>query len=151
MSPRTPLGQLLHSFFADHMIAVKGLRPASVRSYRDTIRLLLLFIAADKRSKITRLTVGDLTFERIVAFMRHLEQERGNHIRTRNQRLAALHTLFEYIATRSPEMLLVCQQVAAIPPNASHPRRPASSNATRSNNSCEAYPVADGSRSATAR
>jgi integrase/recombinase XerD len=115
MSPHAPLGQVLHSFFADHLIAVKGLRPASVRSYRDTIRLLLLFIAADKRSKITRLTVGDLTFERIVAFMRHLEQERGNHIRTRNQRLAAIHTLFEYIATRSPEMLLVCQQVAAIP------------------------------------
>jgi hypothetical protein len=67
MSPKTPLGQLLHSFFADHLITIKGLRPSSVRSYRDTIRLLLLFIAADKHSKITRLTVGDLTFERVVA------------------------------------------------------------------------------------
>jgi integrase/recombinase XerD len=115
MSPKAPLGPVLHSFFLDHLITVKGLRPASVRSYRDTIRLLLLFLAADKRSKITRLTVGDLTFERVVAFLRHLEQDRGNHIRTRNQRLAAVHTLFEYIATRSPEMLMVCQQVAAIP------------------------------------
>ncbi len=115
MSPKTQLGQLLHSFFADHLITIKGLRPSSVRSYRDTIRLLLLFIAADKRSKITQLTVGDLTFERIVAFMRHLEDDRGNHARTRNQRLAAIHTLFEYNATRSPEMLMTCQQVAAIP------------------------------------
>ena len=115
MSPKAPLGPVLHSFFLDHLITVKGLRPASVRSYRDTIRLLILFLAADKRSKITKLTVGDLTFERIVAFLRHLEQDRGNHIRTRNQRLAAIHTLFEYIATRSPEMLMVCQQVAAIP------------------------------------
>jgi site-specific recombinase XerD len=115
MSPKAPLGPVLHSFFLDHLITVKGLRPSSVRSYRDTIRLLLLFLAADKRSKITRLTVGDLTFERIVAFLRHLEQDRGNHIRTRNQRLAAIHTLFEYIATRSPEMLMICQQVAAIP------------------------------------
>jgi len=115
MSPKAPLGPVLHSFFLDHLITVKGLRPSSVRSYRDTIRLLLLFLAADNRSKITRLTVGDLTFERIVAFLRHLEQDRGNHIRTRNQRLAAIHTLFEYIATRSPEMLMVCQQVAAIP------------------------------------
>ena len=41
MSPQTPLGPLLHSFFLDHLITVKGLRPASVRSYRDTIRLLL--------------------------------------------------------------------------------------------------------------
>ena len=115
MSPQTPLGQLIQSFFLDHLIAVKGLRPASVRSYRDTIRLLILHVATQKRSKITKLTVGDLTFERIVAFLRHLEDGRGNHIRTRNQRLAAIHTLFEYIASRSPEMLMTCQQVAAIP------------------------------------
>jgi integrase/recombinase XerD len=115
MSPSAPLGPLLHSFFHDHLITVKGLRPASVRSYRDTIRLLLLYLAAAKHSKITRLTLGDLTFERVVAFLRHLEQDRGNHIRTRNQRLAVIHTLFEYIATRSPEMLMTCQQVAAIP------------------------------------
>lgn len=115
MSPQTPLGQLLHSFFVDHLITVKGLRPASVRSYRDTIRLLVLFIATDKHCKITKLTLGDLTFDRIVGFMRHLEQDRGNHIRTRNQRLAVIHTLFEYIASRSPEMLMTCQQVAAIP------------------------------------
>jgi integrase/recombinase XerD len=115
MSPSAPLGQLLQSFFADHLISVKGLRASSVRSYRDTIRLLVIFLATDKRSKITRLRVGDLTFERIVAFLRHLEADRGNHIRTRNQRLAAIRTLFEYLATRSPEMLIVCQQVAAIP------------------------------------
>jgi integrase/recombinase XerD len=115
MSPAAPLGPVLHSFFADYLITVKGLRPSSVRSYRDTIRLLILFLAADKHSKITRLTVADLTFERIVGFLRHLEHDRGNHARTRNQRLAAIHTLFEYIATREPEMLIVCQQVNAIP------------------------------------
>jgi site-specific recombinase XerD len=115
MSNDPPLGSLLHSFFVDHLITVKGLRPASVRSYRDTIRLFLCFVAADKRCAITRLSLGDLTFERTVRFLRHLEADRGNHIRTRNQRLAALHTLFEYIAGRSPEMLGVCQQVAAIP------------------------------------
>ena len=115
MSPKAPLGPLLHSFFADHLITVKGLRPSSVRSYRDTIRLLILFLAADKRSKITKLTLGDLTFERVIGFLRHLEQDRGNQTRTRNQRLAVIHTLFEYIASRSPDMLFVCQQVAAIP------------------------------------
>jgi integrase/recombinase XerD len=121
MSPTPPLGQLLHSYFLDHLIAVKGLRPGSIRSYRDTIRLLLLFIAADKRCKLTRLQLGDLTFERVVAFLCHLEHDRGNHARTRNQRLAAIHTLFEYIATRSPEMLHTCQQVAAIPAKRVHP------------------------------
>ena len=105
----------MHSYFADHLIAVKGLRPASVRSYRNTIRLLLLFTAAAKRCKVTRLTLEDLTFDRVLAFLRHLEEDRGNHIRSRNQRLAALHSFFEYVATRSPEMLAACQQVAAIP------------------------------------
>jgi integrase/recombinase XerD len=109
------LGPLVQSFFLEHLITIKGLRPASVRSYRDTIRLFLLFVAADKRSKITRLELADLSFERVIAFLRYLEQDRGNHIRTRNQRLAALHALFDYIATRAPEMLGVCQRVAAIP------------------------------------
>lgn len=115
MSSSEPLGPLLHSFFASHLVTVKGLRPASVRSYRDTVRLLLLFIAAEKRCRLTRLALEDLSFERIVGFLRYLEEQRGNQIRTRNQRLAALHTLFEYIASRSPEMLAVCQRVAAIP------------------------------------
>src|SRR6266851_878078 len=115
MTRPQPLGLVLHSFFADHLITVKGLRPASVHSYRDTIRLLLVFIAADKGCKITRLDLTDLTFDRVVAFLRHLEQDRGNHPSTRNQRLAALHCLFDYIAGRAPEMLATGQQVAAIP------------------------------------
>jgi site-specific recombinase XerD len=115
MSDPAPLGALLHSFFADHLITAKGLRPASVRSYRDTIRLLLGFLAADKRCRISRLSASDLTFERILRFLRHLEDDRHVSVRTRNQRLAALHTLFEYLASRSPEMLMVAQQVAAIP------------------------------------
>jgi integrase/recombinase XerD len=110
-----PLGPLVHSFFLDHLVTVKGLRPASVRSYRDTIRLLLCFVARDKGTKITKLKVEDLTFERVLGFLRYLEGDRHNHVRTRNQRLAALHTLFDYIATREPQMLGVCQQVTAIP------------------------------------
>ena len=115
MTQTQPLGPVLHSFFASHLITVKGLRPASVRSYRDTVRLFLLFTAADKGCKITRLTLSDLTFNRVLAFLRHLEQDRGNHASTRNQRLAALHCLFDYIARRAPEMLATGQQVAAIP------------------------------------
>jgi integrase/recombinase XerD len=115
MSDAPLLGPLVHAFFVDHLITVKGLRPASVRSYRDTVRLLLVFVAADRRCKISRLALADLTFPRVLGFLRYLEDDRGNHIRTRNQRLAALHTLFEYIAGRAPEMLAVAGQVAAIP------------------------------------
>ena len=110
-----PLGPLVHSFFLDHLVTAKGLRPASVRSYRDTIRLLLCFVAEQKKTKITKLAVEDLTFEQVLGFLRHLEDDRHNHTRTRNQRLAALHTLFDYIAGREPQMLATCQQVTAIP------------------------------------
>ena len=109
------LGPIIHSFFIDHLVTVKGLRPSSVRSYRDTVRLFLRHVAADAHSKLTRLTLADLTYDRVVGFLRYLETERGNHVRTRNQRLAALHCLFEYTATRAPEALAVCQRVAAIP------------------------------------
>ena len=70
MTQPHPLGQVLHSFFADHLITVRGLRPSLVRSYRDTVRLLIVFVAADKHCRITRLTLGDLTFERVLAFVR---------------------------------------------------------------------------------
>jgi integrase/recombinase XerD len=119
--PAPTLGAVVHSFFTDHLITVKGMRPASVRSYRDTIRMLLVFVAADKGCRITRLALDDLSFERVIGFLRHLEADRHNHIRTRNQRLAALHSLFDYIATRAPEMLGVCQRVAAIPMKRSAP------------------------------
>lgn len=115
MNGKKPLGPVIQSFFTDHLITVKGLRPASVRSYRDTIRMLLCFVAAENKTKITRLSLDHLTFDQVLRFLRYLEDDRQNHIRTRNQRLAVLHTFFDYIATREPESLGVCQQVAAIP------------------------------------
>lgn len=109
------LGTLVQSFFADHLPVQKGLRLGSIRSYRDTIRLFLCFVAAQRGRRITALALDDLTFERSLAFLKHLEQERGNSVRTRNQRRAALNTFLPYLAVRAPEMLAVSQQVAAIP------------------------------------
>jgi site-specific recombinase XerD len=109
------LGRLVQSYFIDHLSVQKGLRAGSIRSYRDTIRLFLCFVSEQRRSSISSLTLHDLTFERVLAFLKHLEQERGNSVRTRNQRRAALNTFFAYLAVRAPEMLAVCQQVAAIP------------------------------------
>jgi integrase/recombinase XerD len=109
------LGQVVRSFFEDHLPAHKGLRLSSIRSYRDTVRLFLNFVASDQRRPITRLELGDLTMECTLQFLKHLEQERGNHVRTRNQRLAALRTFFTYLAGRVPEMLHTAQQVLAIP------------------------------------
>ena len=120
MTPQ-PLGPIVQSFFLDGLITMKGLRPSSVRSYRDGIKLFLRFVADDAHRKITQLTLADLTFERVLRFLRYLDEVRRNRTRTRNQRLALLHTFFEYVAIRAPEMLSVAERVAAIPPKRSPP------------------------------
>lgn len=109
------LGQVVRSFFEDYLRVQKGLYPASIRSYRDAVRLFLSFLSAERRHPITRLKMEDLTMKRVLAFLKHLEQERGNAIRTRNQRLAALRLFFTYLASRMPEMLHTAHQVTAIP------------------------------------
>ena len=79
------------------------------------MRLFLGFVAREKRQPIAKLSLQDLTFERVLAFLSDLEQARGNAVRTRNQRRAALNTFFAYLALRLPEMLALCQRIAAIP------------------------------------
>ncbi len=109
------LGPTLHAFFENHLRVQKGLRPASIRSYRDALRLFLQFVANDAHRKITHLSITDLSFERALRFLEHLEKTRDNHIRTRNHRLAALNTFYEYVAVYIPEMLREAERVAAIP------------------------------------
>lgn len=109
------LGQLLYSFFEDYLKIQKGLQSTSIKSYRDTLRLFLQFIADKTRHKITKLTSSDLACKYVLDFLKFLEKERGNHVHTRNQRLAALHTFYNFLANKTPEMLLEAEQVAAIP------------------------------------
>lgn len=111
----TQLGPLIYSFFEDQLKCQKGLRPSSIRSYRDALQLFLLFVAEDTQRRLTRLRLTDLTGERVRRFLTFLEQKRHNHVRTRNHRLAAIRTFFEYLATREPMILAEAQQVAAIP------------------------------------
>jgi integrase/recombinase XerD len=111
----TAVGAVVYGFFERHLKAEKGLSPASVKSYRDTLRLFLAFLADQRHRQITRLGIENLTADKVREFLGHLEAKRGNHIRTRNQRLAALHTFFAYLAYQAPEMLAESERVAAIP------------------------------------
>jgi len=108
-------GSLVFAFFEDYLKIGRALRPASIRSYRDALRLFVLYVAGDAHRRLSRLRLEDLTFERVLGFLRHLEEVRGNHGRTRNQRLAVLHAFFEYAAMQAPELLAVAERVAAIP------------------------------------
>ncbi len=115
MNALPSLGNLLHTFFEDHLVCQKGLRPSSIQSYRDAIRLFLQFVAADKRCKLIRLGVADMTSDRVLRFLDHLEKDRGNTVASRNQRLAALRCFFEYLASRLPELLGEAHRVTGIP------------------------------------
>src|SRR5881396_1620052 len=115
------LSQILHSFFEDNLKLQKGLQPTSIRSYRDTVRLFLCHVAQDQRRRITQIRLQDLTFEQTQRFLQHLEVDRHNHVQTRNQRLCALRTFFDYVAYRVAEMLPTGQQVALIPAKRVHP------------------------------
>lgn len=117
----TTLGPLIYSFFEDYLKVQKGLRPASVRSYRDALLLFLHFVAKDAHRKISHLMLMELTYERVTRFLKYLEEGRGNGIATRNHRLAALHTFFEYVAGRVPEMLTESERVATIPTKRTQP------------------------------
>ena len=113
--PTSTVGSVLYTFFEDYLKCQKGLSTASIRSYRDGLRLFLQFVAQDTKRAISRLTLADLSAERVRRFLSTLEAERANHIRTRNQRLSALRVFFNYLGTHVPEMLVEAERVAATP------------------------------------
>jgi integrase/recombinase XerD len=113
--PTSTVGAVLYTFFEDYLKCQKGLSTASIRSYRDGLRLFLQFVAQDTKRAISRLTLADLSAERVRRFLSTLEAERANHIRTRNQRLSALRVFFNYLGTQVPEMLVEAERVAATP------------------------------------
>jgi site-specific recombinase XerD len=109
------LGTLLYAFFQEHLKTQKGLSAATIKSYRDALRLFLLFVARDRRGRITRIQVEDLTAVRVRQFLITLETERHNYIRSRSQRLTALKTFFDHLAVQVPGMLAEAERVMAIP------------------------------------
>lgn len=109
------VGQVLFSFFEDHLKVQKGLRPGSIKSYRDTMKLFLAFVARACRKPVTRLALADLSSQRVLEFLQMIELQRHNKPQTRNQRLAALHTFYRYLATHHCEMLAEAERVDAIP------------------------------------
>lgn len=116
MNSSTPsLGAVLTSFFNDHLKLQKGLRRSSITSYADAMRLFLQFTANAAGKKITQLGFEDLDAAVVSRFLNNLEERRGNKAQSRNQRLAAIRTFFEYVGQRFPDRLAQAQRVVAIP------------------------------------
>ncbi|MDA8316923.1 MAG: tyrosine-type recombinase/integrase [Actinomycetota bacterium] len=109
------LAPTLEAFLTERLMAQRGASPNTVASYRDTFRLLLRFAAERTGKRPSELDFSDLDAALIGAFLEHLELCRGNSVRTRNNRLAAVHSLFSYSALRHPEHAATIQRVLAIP------------------------------------
>jgi integrase/recombinase XerD len=108
------LGGWVRRFLLEHLIEERNLARNTQRSYRDTLRLLLPFLARRVHKPIDRLAVLDLSAEKVRQFLTDLEEERGCGAATRNQRLAAIRSLAHFIGLRSPEYVEWCGQVCSV-------------------------------------
>jgi integrase/recombinase XerD len=111
----TTLAPTMQAFFTDRLARQRHASPQTVAAYRDTMRLLLGFAQAQTGRPPSELDLGQLDAELICAFLDHLEHERGNSIRTRNARLAAIRSLYRFAALRHPEHAAVISRVLAVP------------------------------------
>jgi len=110
------LAPVLQAFFTDRLGHQRAASPHTVAAYRDAIKLLLTYAGHRTGKAPSRLDLADLDADLISAFLNHLENERGNTARTRNARLAAVHSLFGFAALSRPQDAAVIQRVLAIPP-----------------------------------
>jgi integrase/recombinase XerD len=109
------LARALRGFFADHLPRVRGSSPHTILSYRDSVVLLLRFVADRRKRSVSQLDLADLGPTEVLDFLQHLETTRGNRVATRNVRLAAIHAFFRYCATDHPDRIEHCQRVLAVP------------------------------------
>jgi site-specific recombinase XerD len=110
------LAPTVQAFFTQRLIQERNASPHTIAAYRDTIRLLLRFAAQRREREPSTLDIADLDAETVAAFLDHLQTERRNSARTRNARLAAIHSLYRYAALRHPEHAHDIQRVLSIPP-----------------------------------
>jgi site-specific recombinase XerD len=109
------LAPLLRSFFLDRLLRQRNASPATIAAYRDTFRLLLRFAEAHLHRQAASLTIEDLSAPLVLAFLDHLERDRGNTVRTRNARLAAVHSFASHAGREEPVALEGLGRVLAIP------------------------------------
>ena len=110
------LAPALQAYFTDRLISQRAASPNTIDTYRFTFRLLLRFTAERTGKTPSKLDIADLDAALISAFLDHLERDRHNSPTTRNNRLAAIHSLFAYLAMNHPEHGGTVQRVLAIPP-----------------------------------
>jgi integrase/recombinase XerD len=111
----TMLAPALQAWFTDRLITQRNSSPETIAAYRDAFRLLLRFAHEQTAKQPFQLDLDDLDAPLIGAFLAHLEEDRGNSIRTRNARLGAIHSFYRFAALEHPEHAHTIARVMAIP------------------------------------
>jgi integrase/recombinase XerD len=114
-APQIGFAQLVQDFFLRRLVTQRGASARTVESYRDAFELLFGFIEQRTGKPAAALQLADLDAPVVLDFLDHLENRRGNSVRTRNARLAAIHSFMRYAAARDPASLPVTGRVLAIP------------------------------------
>jgi site-specific recombinase XerD len=109
------LGMALKDFFYNYLRQLRGMSSHTILSYRDSLKLLLTFVAQKTNTPVSDLCIEAIGVDEIITFLDHLEATRRNGIGTRNIRLSAIHSFFRYIATTHPESLDQSQRILNIP------------------------------------
>jgi site-specific recombinase XerD len=115
MTRSNPFPSLLRAFFQEWLVEQRSASVHTIRSYRDTWRLLLRFIAERKGGGVARVALADISADEVRAFLHHTEHGRGSTIGTRNCRLAAIRSFFSFVADRNPEYVAQCAEVLTVP------------------------------------
>ena len=110
-----PLAKHMKRFFSHYLPLQKGLSVNTILAYRDAIKLLLCYAADKHRKSVDELTIEDIKENLVLDFLEHVQHDRGCNHRTRNARLAAISSLFRFIAREEPTVLLQCQAIRTIP------------------------------------
>jgi integrase/recombinase XerD len=111
----TAVAPTLQAFFTDRLANQKRASTHTIGAYRDTFRLFLAFAQHRTGKPPSSLDFDDIDAIMVGAFLDHLEHQRHNTVRTRNARLAAIHSMFRYAALAHPEHAEVIARVLAIP------------------------------------
>jgi site-specific recombinase XerD len=109
------LAPLLEAFFLQRLSKQRQASPNTITSYRDTFRLLLRFTEKKLGKKPSDLLLADIEAPMVTAFLDSLETVRKNSPRSRNARLSAIRSFFQYVATEVPEHSALIQRTLAIP------------------------------------
>jgi integrase/recombinase XerD len=108
------LASALRAFLTDYLPRQRALSPHTLHSYRDSLKLLLQFVAG-KKADPGQLTMEHVTYERVMAFLHHLETRRNNQVSTRNVRLGAIRSFFRFVGAHYPEHLALAQRILSAP------------------------------------